>query len=236
MASKTLGEKLISAASAVDWAQNISSFAKQSKLKEQAAKANYRIAVWAKQFETADSGNSALAFVREMQVQGHYASTLISLALYKPAASAMRAMFESALYYTYYRTHPLELNTLVRDRDYFLDKATILDFHKRHSVDFKTKQEAFGLLSRIKIWYGTQSAIIHGQLPGKWTTHKRLQCITFEENICKEAVTAFEEGEKLTHWLFLCTVDISLWYKFNKTAKDHLLKRQGPVRTSTFST
>lgn len=220
----TLGEGLISAVSAVRWQTNISSFSKQHDLKETVAKVNHRLAVWAKQFETADSGNPALAFVREMQIQGHYTSTLIALALYKPAASAMRAMFESALYYTYFRTHPIELNTLVRDLDYFLDKTTILEFHKKHSVEFLSKQKHFGLLSCIGSWYGTQSAIIHGQLPGKWTTHRRLQDISFQEVVCEEAVAAFEEGARITHWLFLCTIDVIIWNKIGKTAKEYLLK------------
>lgn len=220
----TLGEGLISAVSEVRWQKNILSFSKQDDLKETVAKANHRLAVWAKQLETADSGNPALAFVREMQIQGHYTSTLIALALYKPAASAMRAMFESALFYSYFRTHPVELYTLVRDLDYFLDKSAILEFHKKHSLDFLTKQNHFGLLSRIKSWYGTQSAIIHGQIPGKWTTHRRLQDISFQEAVCQQAVTAFSEGENITHGLFLCTIDVIMWNKIGKTAKEYLLQ------------
>ena len=220
----TLGEKLISAVSAVDWAQNVSTFALDPDLKEQLAKTSHRLALWAKHLETADDANPALTFIREVQVQGHYAATLIALGLYKPAASVMRVMFESALYYTYFRTHPVELHTLVRDPDFFLDKATILQFHKKHSIDFVRKQEAFGLLSRVSTWYGNISATIHGQLPGKWTTHKRLQDIAFEETICREVVEALEEGEQLIHILLLCTIEISLWYKFSKTAKGQFLK------------
>ena len=168
------GKGLVAAVSAVDWAENISLFASHATLTEDAARVNYRLALWAKQLETADKENTAVTFVREAQVQGHYASTLIALALYKPAASAMRAMFESALYYSYFRTHPVEFDTLLREPSYFLDLKTVLQFHKEHSPNFTKKQEKLGLISQINSWYGGISAIVHGQIPGKWTTHKRL--------------------------------------------------------------
>lgn len=224
MLQKTPGQKLISSVSSVDWAKNISSFASIDGLIERVGRTNYRIAIWAKQLETADSQNSALTFFREAQIQGYYAATLISLALYKPAASAMRGMFESALYYSYFRSHPAELNTLIRDPKFFVDKAAILNFHKKHSVNFLAKQEPLGLLSAIENWYGVLSALVHGQIPGKWVTHKQLSDITFNESVCNDVIATFEEGEQLIHWFLLCTIDTTRWYMFSKLAKDQLLK------------
>ena len=103
MPPNTPGQKLISAVSSVDWSSNVSSFTSKTDLVNRVGQTNYRIAVWAKQLEIAESTNPALTFFREVQIQGHYAATLISLALYKPAGSAMRAMFECALYYSYFR-------------------------------------------------------------------------------------------------------------------------------------
>ena len=136
----------------------------------------------------------------------------------------MRSMFETALYFTYFRSHLVELHTLVRDPDYFIDKKTILTFHKTHTDGFIKKQEPFGLLSGIKDWYSEISAIVHGQIPGKWVTHKRLQDIAFKEVVCKEAVEDFVAGVSLIHNLLLCTIDMDLWYQFTKPAKAQLLK------------
>ncbi len=228
----TLGEKLVIAVSAVDWQGNVCSFKAEPELKDRIANANHRIALWGKQFENADKSNPALTFVREAQIQGHYVAPLTALGLYKPAASAMRTMVESALYYTYFRTHPVELQTLVRDADYFLDKRAILEFHRKHSPDFLKKQDSVGLLSRIDSWYSEISAIVHGQIPGKWTTHKRLQDISYVESVCTEAVSAFERGEEIVHMLFLCTIPKKLWYSFTATSKKELLKGLMPKAKS----
>jgi len=218
------GAKLVAAVSAVDWQANIDSFAGSSDCKDRVAAANKRIAQWAKQLETVDKGNAALTFVRELQVQGHYAAALISLALYKPAASAMRAMLETALCYTYFRTHPVEMQTLVRDADFFVDKRTVVEFHRKHSVGFGKKQQAVGFISRLEKWYSTISAIVHGQVPGKWTTHTQLQGIAHNPRVCDEAIQALMDGEDVVHRLMLCTIAPEMWYGFTPSAKKELLK------------
>ena len=96
------------------------------------AAANLRLAVWALQLENADAGNPALSFVREMQIGGQHVTALVALSLYKPAAARIRSVFECALYYTYFRTHPSELQTLIRDPEYFVDKQELIDYHKKH--------------------------------------------------------------------------------------------------------
>ncbi len=228
MATASVGDKLVSAVAAVDWHANITAFSAASGIKDRVAAANQRIAQWAKQLENSDKRNPALTFMREVQIQGHYAAALLSLGLYKPAASAMRAMVESALYYTYFRSHAVELETLVRDASYFLDKKSVLEFQRKHSVDFSEKQKKLGLLSRLDPWYADISAIVHGQVPGKWTTHMQLKDIGFVPSVCEEAVSAFERGEEIIHRLLLCTVPKKLWYGFSATAKKQLLKGLKP--------
>src|ERR1022692_288533 len=139
-------DNLEKALAAVDWNANVSVFTKDATQPEIVAKANLRLAVWSRQLEITDKGNPALAFVREMQVTGHQVAALIALALYKPAAGGMRTTFETALYYSYFRTHKAELATLVRDSEFFISKKEIIDYHKQHSHNFSALQQSFGLV------------------------------------------------------------------------------------------
>ncbi len=219
-----LGKQLISAVSAVNWLNNIHEFSSESSFADIAAEVNYQIALWSKQLENADKGNLALSFIREAQAQAHYSSTLISLGLYKPAAGSMRTIVECALYYTYYRSHPAELRTLVRDPDYHIGKRNIIDYHKRHTINFESKQEAVGLLANLNEWYSDISGIVHGQAPGEWVTHLSLENINFDKEVCKLVLKKYKQGGLIFSLLLLCTVDTSLWYSFESKVKTQLLK------------
>lgn len=218
------GSKLVTAVSAVDWNENVRQFSLDPTLSDRITEALYKIAVWSKQIETADSGNDAVSFMRETQIQGHYASTLIALSLYKPCASALRAMFESVLYYTYFRSHPAELRTLVDDPEFYISKSYVIEFHRRHAPDFVKKQTRLALLSDLSKWYSDISAIIHGQIPGKWVTHVELKDIAFDEETAEASVSTLQQGADLVHKVLLCTVSIETWYKFSKDSKTELLK------------
>jgi len=152
-------EKLEKALVAVDWSANVSAFLKDPVQTEAIAKANFRLAVWSKQFEATDRSNPALAFVREMQAAGHHVAALIALGLYKPAAGSMRTAFETALYYTYFRTHKTELTTLLRNSEFFVSKQEVIDFHKLHSRKFTLLQQSFGLISQMNGWYSEMSGL-----------------------------------------------------------------------------
>ena len=132
--------KLDEALGRVDWKANIDAFLTDTEAAKRIGDANLRLAIWAKQLENAVRGNAALPFVREMQLAGQNVAVLIALSLYKPAAGAVRAVFETALYYTYFRTHPVELASLVRNEGFYLEKREILDFHKIHTNGFSEKQ------------------------------------------------------------------------------------------------
>src|SRR4051812_8023487 len=108
---------LVGKIGAVDWAASVTQFAAGDGPKV-ITEGLQQLAVWSSQLETVDSGNPALVFIRDMQVQGHYGSTCIAMALYKPAAGCLRAMVECALYFTYFREHPAELATLTRNVEY----------------------------------------------------------------------------------------------------------------------
>jgi hypothetical protein len=169
-------------------------------------------------------GNPALAFIREMQAAGQMVVALTSLALYKPAASSIRTVVETALYYTYFRNHLVELATLVRDKRYFVDKKEIVEYHKLHTEDFKLMQEQFGLLSRLEDCYSTLSAIVHGQLRGVWTSHSSLYNTKQISSVTNDVVQKFVSGEEIVHYLFLCTVARTFWDDFSTASKRELLK------------
>jgi hypothetical protein len=223
---------LLNVLTAVDWAKNLQSFGAVPDAVERIERCNSRIAIWAKQLVTCDDKNPAIPFVRELQVQGHYAATLLGLALYKPSAAAMRSLVESALYYTFFRQHPAELSTLVRDPDYFLQKSDIMEFHGLHTAHFKKREQKLGLVSRLKDWYRNVSAVVHGQIPGSWIGHTSLSAIACAEPVLLNAIVMLEEGTYLVNALFLCTVAQDLWGDFAVPAKKELLKGlPGDVKT-----
>ena len=207
----------------VDWNSNVAAFLKDTASTEVIARGNLRLAVWSKQFENADAGNPALSFIREMQVAGHYVPALTGLALYKPAAASMRIVFETALYYTFFRKHPAELATLVRDKGYFVSKSEIIDYHRLHTPDFKLLEQHFGLVSRIEEWYGFISSLIHGQIPGSWISHVHLAQLRHVDSTITEVTKAFQRGEEIVHHLLLCTAGRELWDGFSSPAKKQLL-------------
>lgn len=219
MSAKNLESEI----SAVDWNANVAAFLKDGSAAESLTKSALRLAVWSKQLEIADRGNPALAFVREMQVSSQSVAALTALALYKPAASAMRTMVETALYYTFFRTHSTELATLVRDQGYFLQKYDLVEYHKRHTPKFNELQNKVGLLQKLEEWYKYISSIVHGQLPGGWISHTSIAQIKLDGKILAIVVSRFVQAEELIHLLFLCTAGRDLWHDFSLNAKRAIL-------------
>jgi hypothetical protein len=207
----------------IDWNSYVQEFLTHSPLIDEITSSNIRIAIWSKQFEDSDKGNIALPFIREMQIEGYHMPVLTSLALYKPAAASIRNMFESALYYTYFRSHPVELTTLVRDDKYHIDKSDIMEYHQLHTMNFMQCQECFGLLGRINIWYRGISSIIHGQIPGTWIQYDAIDKIKHNTKTLPHVIEKFTEGEEIIHHLFLCTVGKELWNDFSSLSKGILL-------------
>jgi hypothetical protein len=216
-------DKLEAALKAVDWAGNVRAFLSERLANEKLAACNLRLAIWSKQLEQVDKNNPALTFIREMQSAGQMTVALTSLSLYKPAASSIRTVIETALYYSYFRTHHTELATLIRNKEYYIDKSEIINYHKIHTVEFKSYREHLGLLSRLNEIYSVLSAIVHGQLPGVWTTSSALNNTSPNPNNLIEVVQRFVEGEEVVHRLFLCTAAPLFWDDFSTTSKKALL-------------
>jgi hypothetical protein len=214
---------LESALHSIDWNSLVNEFLSHPSLPNTVSMCNTRLAIWSQQLEIVDKENPALSFVREMQASGHQVAALTSLALYKPAASAIRTVVETAFYYTYFRTHLKELTTLVRNDEYFVQKNDIVDFHKLHTENFIEFQKCFDLVAHQKKWYSQVSSIVHGQIPGVWITHQSLANIKHVDANLEAVVKTFKEGEEIVHHLFLCTVGAELWDGFSTPAKHSLI-------------
>jgi hypothetical protein len=223
MTAKSMADMLGEALQSVDWTANIDAFVNQGVLLKAVAKENMRLAVWSRQLENADSANPALCFIREMQVAGHHVAALTALCIYKAAGAAMRTMWDTALYYSYFRTHPVELGTQANNPRFYVEKREIIEFHKNHTPEFDLLQQRLGLLTRLEKWYSFTSAVIHGQVPGTWVEHTAIGEICYSETTASSVVENFAEGVDLVHRLFLCTVARALWDDFSSTAKKQLL-------------
>jgi hypothetical protein len=227
-AAEMLGEALQS----VNWNTNVDVFVTKRDLVNTVVNSNVRLAIWSKQFENADAGNPALCFIREMQVAGHHVSALTALCLYKSAGAAMRTMCDTALYYSYFRTHPVELATQANNPKFFVEKREIIEFHASHTPQFTFLQQRLGLIARLEKWYSFISGIIHGQIPGTWVEHTGIYEISYAETTATSVVENFNEGVEIVHRLFLCTVGRALWDDFSSPTKKQLLSGlPGDIKT-----
>ena len=229
----TNGQKLVDSLSHVDWSGNVSSFCADDSIVDSMAESNFRLAIWSKQFEQIEKDNPALCFIREMQVAGHLVATSTALAVYKAAAASTRTVLESALYYTYFRTHPSELATLVRDDKWYMSKSEIIQYHVTHTPDFNEVQKKLPVVSLVNPWYSKISAIVHGQIPGVWVTQKSIKDTKPDAALQQIVVSNFTEGVDIVHRLFLCTVGRELWDYFSPPAKKTLLHGlSGDIKTT----
>jgi hypothetical protein len=220
----TAADSLKRALQKIQWKQNVDAFLQNASDLEALGNAAHLISAWCAALASAESTNPAVSFLAEAQVECHYVAALIPLALYKPAAASMRTAFESILYYSYFRTHPAELESLVRNAEYYVSKADILDFHKVHTANFKARQEAWGLISRINSWYSRTSAIIHGQVPGKWVSHRSLGDLAPVDATRLEAQKEFGVAAELINHFLLCTIDSERWSTIGKDMRQTSLK------------
>jgi len=217
-------DHLREALGAVDWTSLASKFLAAPDAATRVDAAASRIAVWARQIEESDAGNPALPFVREMQISVHNVTTLIALSLYKAAPGSLRALFENALYYSYFRTHRIELATLVREKSFYISKSYIMDYYRDHVPDFQRKQERLGFVGAIKDWYSEVSAAVHAQKPGTWTTARSIAEIDIDPATLAHTLDQFERCVTLVDMMLKICVAPDVWDRFSTTAKRQLLK------------
>jgi hypothetical protein len=215
--------RLETALTAVDWNQLVKEFIGHAALRGEVESANLRVAIWARQIESIEGTLPAATFVREMQSASQLVAVLTALGLYKPAAAAMRAMLETALYFSYFRNHPTELATILRDPKFYVDKRVVIDYHKQHTVAFSALEQLFNLVNRLNVWYSFVSSVVHGQVPGGWMRHKAVADLKHDTAILTDVVQTFTEGERILHDFFLCTIGRELWSGFSTASKRKLL-------------
>jgi len=219
-----MSSKLVLALKSVDWNGNISELCANDPVASRIEACNMKLALWSRQLEMIEAGNPALSFVREMQHGGHNVACTLALALYKPAASAMRSLVECALYYTYFRSHQAELATLVRDDKYYVSKKEIVQFFSRHVPDFSARQSVLGYLERLERWYSLTSSIVHGQIPGQWSNGKAVSDIKHDLAVLEQGVVHFEEAVYLVQSTFICVLGENIWGMVESDAKGAFCK------------
>ena len=213
----------------VDWNASISQFVLDAATVEAFQRGCHLASVWNYELSFQNFDNPALPFLQEMKASLFYVPACFGLGLYKPAASSMRAAVENALYFSYFITHASELHTLLADSAYYLSKAKILEYHNLHTPDFKKKQRPLGFTSELEAWYSEISAIVHGQIPGTWSS-TALANTSFEPTLSRAALREFNRAVQLINYLFLLTTDKDTWEGFSSPARQLFLKGMSGVR------
>lgn len=216
-------EQLIKSLKDVDWNAAIEEFSSHGTVVNDVDACCNRIAIWAKQFENAEKGNAALAFIRATQSASFHVAAACALGLYRNAAASIRSILENGLYFTYFRLHPSELTTLSRDPSYHVSRLDLISYHKLHTKDFKSNQEKLGFLSGLDSWYSDISQVVHGQIPGTWIEHTSLSSIKHDKQTLAIVVSKFKRSEELLHQLFLLTAGKELWDHFSPSSKKFLI-------------
>lgn len=196
----------------IDWEQVIQDTDASPGLTSRLDDAAGIVSMWAKQLVTIDRSNPALPFVYEFQASSHYSAALIALGLYRPAIFVARTMLESCLYYTYFRTHHEELDTLLRSNKYFVDKSSVIEYHKTHTRCFPSRAHELNTISNVNDWYREASVIAHGQVPGSKTLGGRsLKETSFDSTMAARSTEFFSNGASLlNHWI-LSTIPEKMW-------------------------
>ncbi len=207
----------------IDWAKNVAEFIAATDVVNAIEAGCHHISVWNAELSFQDIDCPALAFLQEMKASLFFVPACMAVGLYKPAASSMRAAVENALYYTYFRSHASELRTLAQNTKYYVSKRQIIDFHSIHTPEFKTKQQDVGFVDQLEAWYSAISSIVHGQIPGVWSS-KSLKDSSFSYDLSLSAKDQFEKAVHLIRYLFLLTTPVELWEGMNPVSRTLFLK------------
>lgn len=213
---------LKAALAAVDWNNNVSEFCKSDKRVSRLTSCCFRISLFAHEISFQDFDNPAVPFLQEMKASAFQVPACLALGLAKPAAGLMRATVESALYYSYFRTHPQELRTLLSKPGFYLTRKKIIDHHLLHTERFGKINESLNLTNKLDKWYGEISALVHGQIPGVWTS----KSLANTAPLLKESdspIKLFERAGEIIQILFLMSLSNEDWEGINPLSRAKLL-------------
>lgn len=217
-----MGGNLRTALGAVDWNKNVADFCKSDKRVSRLTSCCFKISLFAHEISFQDFDNPAIPFLQEMKASAFQVPACLSLGLAKPAAGLMRAAVESALYYSYFRTHPQELKTLLSKPIYYQTRKKIIDYHLLHTEGFGKNDQSLHLTMKLDKWYGEISALVHGQIPGVWTS-KSLAKTTPLLKESESPIKIFERAADIIQLLFLMTISKEDWEGISPLARAKLL-------------
>lgn len=177
------------------------------------------LAHWAKSLETIYQNNPALPFIREAQVSAQDFISVYSLSLYKNAAASMRTVFESILYFSYFKDHSVELQSVARDK-FHLSRSQIISYHEKHTENFASIYKRTSLDCILDNMYSDVSNIVHSSQPGIWHQRAVLGQKTYDSRIANETAKLFIQTIKVINLLLLCTLRYDEWLTVpNKSRK-----------------
>ncbi|SBS63412.1 hypothetical protein [Vibrio atlanticus] len=172
---------------------------------------NFQIlAHWSKSLETIYHGNDALPFLREAQVSAQDFACVYSLGLYKNSAASMRTIFESILYFSYFKDHNVELKSVTRSK-FHLSRSKILQYHDDHTPNFASISVKTKLKDFLDNMYSDVSNIVHSSQPGVWHQIATLGEKEYTSSIAKEVISLFNETIRVINLLLLCTLTYDEW-------------------------
>lgn len=203
-------ESLRDILSNIDWNASSAAFNKQRRRPDQFEKGSILISAWNYELCFYDRRNEANSFLQEMKASLFSVPACTSLGLIKPAAASLRTAVESALYYSFFFNHPAELETLHRDSKFYLSKTQIIEYHNTHSKTFSKRQNVLDLLPDLNSWYSKISSIIHGQIPGVWTSHS-LKETAYQPVETSAILQEYKMAVKIINSLFLSTIPREVW-------------------------
>lgn len=135
----------------------------------------------------------------------------------------MRSMVECALYYSFFRQHPQELHTLVRNSKFYASKKQIIHHHGLHVAGYHDLNLKLHFEEKLNDWYGEVSAIVHGQIPGVWTSKSLSDTAPLYAG-ATAPTKLFERAVEIVQLTLLITIENEEWEGINPKSRMILQK------------
>lgn len=221
--------KLCGEISKVNWSENNNEAFKHEDIFNDLEGGILRIAQWSKQLETLYEGNKALSFIKEVQVSAQDLCCLVSLGFYKCSASSIRTVLESVLYFSYFKDHPVELESLLTVDGYYVTKEDVIAYNLRHTKRFKLRYERVSLKKDLDKIYSEISAIVHGQIPGKLHSSTCISERKYDYDCSRYITDKFIETTKFINYFLMFILKEEQWNDLDLPLKEHFMKPLTPT-------
>ena len=219
----------------IDWNERKEEFFKKEGNQLLTLEENLKtLAHWAQSLETIYQDNPALPFVREAQISAQDFISMYSLGMYKNSASSMRTVFESILYFSYFKDHSIELKSVSRDK-FHLSRSQIISYHERHTENFASIYKTTNLGNILGTMYSDVSNIVHSSQPGIWHQEVTLGKKTYNNKIATETANLFTQTIEVINLLLLCTLTYEEWLTVPIKSRKVFLKGLSPEQIRKIS-